>query len=51
MVTNIRRATSGLKADEWTLEFSIKLAGEAAIPMISKISAEGAIKVAAKFKG
>jgi Trypsin-co-occurring domain 1 len=51
MVEHVRRATSAVKAEEWTLEFSIKLAGEAAVPMISKISAEGAIKVSAKFKG
>jgi hypothetical protein len=34
---------------EFSLEFGIKLAGEAGVPMLTKASAEGSIKVNAKW--
>jgi hypothetical protein len=51
LVTNIRIAADRIKPEEWTLEFSVKLAGEAGLPMVSKISGEGSVKVSVKFKG
>jgi hypothetical protein len=45
----VQTALAEAAPDELSLEFGIKLAGEAGIPLITKGSAEGTIKVTAKW--
>lgn len=45
----VHTALEGAAPNELTLEFGIKLTGESGVPMLTKVSAEGTLKVTAKW--
>ena len=49
MQQKIQEALGEAKPEELTLEFGVKLAGEAAIPLITSSSVEGTFQVTAKW--
>jgi Trypsin-co-occurring domain 1 len=46
---HVLKRMGSLKPNDLTLEFGVKLAGEAGIPLVTKGSAEGTFKVKAKW--
>ena len=50
MHTEVARALDKVRPDELTLEFGVKLAGEAGIPLLTKSSVEGTFQVTATWK-